>query len=87
MRGRPLLRSEGGMAGIGVANEQTFEHEIPGSGFLKLFISTQNVNLESMKQNVSPFNSEFKERVVDLEEILAPTQWDSLTVAVTVSPE
>ncbi|KAJ7900848.1 hypothetical protein B0H13DRAFT_1883251 [Mycena leptocephala] len=93
--GRPPLRSEGGIVPIGLGSERTFdfaplEGEISTSGFLKLFVSTEYLDLEWMKQSVSPFDPGFKALPVSLDVIhekLASIEWDSLTVVLTMSSE
>jgi hypothetical protein len=89
------LRSEGGIVPIGLGSERTFdfaplEGEISTFGFLKLFVSTEYLDLEWMKQSVSPFDPGFKAVPVSLDVIhekLASIEWDSLTVVLTMSSE
>jgi hypothetical protein len=78
-----------------VGCERTFdfappEGEISSSGFLKLFVSTEYLDLEWMKQSMLPFDPRFKALPVSLaviHEKLTSIGWDSLTVILTMISE
>ncbi|KAJ6548693.1 hypothetical protein B0H19DRAFT_1265495 [Mycena capillaripes] len=89
---RPPLKSEGGIVAIGAGSERTFDFALPEGeiGFIKLFMSTKNLDPERMKQVVSPFDPGFKGMLVSLDQIreqLAAGEWGSLTVVLTMSSE
>ncbi|KAJ6464713.1 hypothetical protein DFH09DRAFT_1113008 [Mycena vulgaris] len=64
-RHEPPLYRRSGTVTIGMGNERAFEFALPShseqsSGFLKMFVSTQHLDLEWIQQRISPFDPTFE---------------------------
>ncbi|KAJ7312682.1 hypothetical protein DFH08DRAFT_896463 [Mycena albidolilacea] len=95
----PLLKS-GGTATVGMGTDRAFEFKLDphlgqsqSSGFLKLFVTTEDTREVTSIQQTSPFEQGFPTNVrmiqsVDPEKQLSRvSKWDALTVALTMTAE
>ncbi|KAJ7486501.1 hypothetical protein FB451DRAFT_770989 [Mycena latifolia] len=87
----PPLRSHG-VVTIGMGGELAFLFQLPpgvssSTGFLKLFVSTEHLHLESIVQKISPFDPEFQPRrlKIDQDPFLAAKDWDTLRVTLKIT--
>jgi len=87
------LRKANGEVRIGMGGEEPFEFKLPdqktsSSGFLKLFVSTQYLNIEWIEQKLSPFDPNFG-RTGRLDggrkRVRSVAKWDTLTVKLTMT--
>jgi hypothetical protein len=87
------LRKANGEVRIGMGGEEPFEFNLPdqktsSSGFLKLFVSTQYLNIERIEQKLSPFDPSFGRtgRLDGGRKRVRPVaKWDALTVKLTMT--
>ncbi|KAJ7148500.1 caspase domain-containing protein [Mycena crocata] len=86
----PPLRNRDGTVAIGMGNERAFEFGLePGqtssAGFLKLFVSTQFLDLRWIRQ-ISPFDPKFQGtgRLRNDTELAGVPRWDALSVVLTM---
>ncbi|KAJ7122210.1 hypothetical protein C8R44DRAFT_671165 [Mycena epipterygia] len=88
--GVPPLNRRGGPIAIGMGGEPAFEFTLPknqvaSSGFLKLFVSTEALDLEWIKQD-HPLDSDFKGvGRLKLRQEEMPSKWDALRVVLTMT--
>ncbi|KAJ7209200.1 caspase domain-containing protein [Mycena pura] len=88
----PLKRSAGEVT-VGMGGEAAFQFTLPAgvskdSGFLKLFVSTQFLDLDWMEQIDSPFDAEYKGtgRLDVVREVLKQQEtWDAYKVTLTMT--
>ncbi|KAJ7464401.1 caspase domain-containing protein [Mycena latifolia] len=76
---RAPLKKNGGAVTVGVGGELAFQFALPpgekgSSGFIKLFVATTFIDLDWMKQTVSPFDRKVP-------------KWDAYTVGLIVTDE
>ncbi|KAJ7717107.1 caspase domain-containing protein [Mycena maculata] len=84
-----------GTVTVGMGSERAFEFMLPpdqphSSGFLKLFVATQHLDISWIKQNVSPFDPNFQgtPRIqAGQEPLVAIPEWDALTVVLTMTKQ
>ncbi|KAJ7148498.1 caspase domain-containing protein [Mycena crocata] len=92
---RSPLRSHGGRATVGMGGEKAFEFLLPekmtsSSGFLKLFVSTDHLNLDWIQQETSPFDQDFEgtDRLKMIRETFERIpKWDALCVLLTMTAD
>ncbi|KAJ7488197.1 hypothetical protein FB451DRAFT_733280 [Mycena latifolia] len=90
VNGTPPLAKKGGTLVIGMGGESAFEFTLPesqmsSSGFLKLFVATEPLNIERIAQDY-PLDSKFPglERLkLKLESM--PARWDALVAILTMT--
>ncbi|KAJ7694620.1 caspase domain-containing protein [Mycena rosella] len=90
---RPPLRRGGGIVTLGMGGERAFQFRLPegeasSSGFLKLFVTTEYLDLEWIRQKKSPFDPEFRPvNRMDMiqEEVTEVPKWDALHVLLTMT--
>ncbi|KAF7354737.1 putative WD repeat-containing protein C2E1P5.05 [Mycena sanguinolenta] len=85
----PLL-SDGGTVTLGMGSDRAFQFELsPGelasSGFFKLFMTDEYVDLGWIKQEMSPFEGTGRLRLSHESLDLVSMRWDALTVALTIT--
>ncbi|KAJ7083811.1 caspase domain-containing protein [Mycena epipterygia] len=93
MHVKPPLPARGGALTIGMGGERAFEFTLPpgeseSSGFLKLFVSTQYLELGWIQQPVSPFDPKYEgtPRLDGTREPMADVErWDALSVLLTMT--
>ncbi|KAJ7730023.1 hypothetical protein DFH07DRAFT_849488 [Mycena maculata] len=84
-----------GTVTISMGSERAIEFRLPpdqpySSGFLKLFVATQHLDISWIKQDVSPFDPNFKgtPRIqAGQEPLVAIPEWDALTVVLTMTKQ
>ncbi|KAF7356191.1 hypothetical protein MVEN_00950400 [Mycena venus] len=77
---------------IGMGSERAFEFmlepgEVSSCGFLKLFVTREFIDLDWIRQTVSPFSPSFQgngRRTTEKEEFDKMVTWDALTVTLTM---
>ncbi|KAJ7289161.1 caspase domain-containing protein [Mycena rebaudengoi] len=87
------LRSNGGTVTKGMGGDRAFQFALPpnvtsSSGFLKLFVSTEHLNLGWIKQDKSPFEPSFvgTGRLDAMPKPLAQaSKWDAVRVVLTMT--
>ena len=81
---------------IGMGGERAFEYtledgQVSSSGFLKLFVTKDYIDLGWMQQELSPFDQRFEGtgrlRMLDEPLNLLSTRWDALTVKLTINAQ
>ena len=82
---------------LGIGSDRAFEFalspgEVSSSGFLKLFVTDENIELGRIQQIVSPLDEQFEgtaARLRPLHESLdfGSVRWDVLTVALNITEE
>ncbi|KAF7354735.1 CASPASE-P20 domain-containing protein [Mycena sanguinolenta] len=85
----PLL-SDGGTVTLGMGSDRAFQFELsPGelasSGFFKLFVTDEYIDLGWIKQEMSPFEGTGRLRLSHESLDLVSMRWDALTVALTIT--
>ncbi|KAJ7476217.1 caspase domain-containing protein [Mycena latifolia] len=89
------LKRNGGTVTIGMGGERAFQFALPlgekkSSGFLKLFVATTFIDLDWMKQPVSPFDPKYKgidQLDMQLETLPEVPKWDALKIILTMVDE
>ncbi|KAF8146737.1 caspase domain-containing protein [Mycena galopus ATCC 62051] len=86
----PSFRARGGTITVGMRTERALEFTLPSgssssSGFLKLFVATERLNIEWIEQRVSPFHPKFKDmgRLKMGREVVVE-RWDAVKVMLTM---
>jgi hypothetical protein len=95
----PPLPSEG-MVTIGMGSERAFNFtlspgELSSCGFLKLFVTTEYINLGWIQQDLSPFDPRFEgtgrlrisHEPLDLRTTRWDARWDALMVTLTITTQ
>ncbi|KAJ7350087.1 hypothetical protein DFH08DRAFT_863521 [Mycena albidolilacea] len=89
----PLLKS-GGTATVGMGTDRAFEFKLDphlgqsqSSGFLKLFVTTEDTREVTSIQQTSPFEQGFPTNVRMIQSLSRVSKWDALTVALTMTAE
>ncbi|KAJ7694623.1 hypothetical protein B0H17DRAFT_1057312 [Mycena rosella] len=91
--GRPPLHGNSGQLTVGMGGEGAFQFWLPkgkrkSTGFFKLFVSTEYVDLGWIRQEMSPFDSRFEgtDRLFGSHEPLQRSeQWNALRVVLTMT--
>ncbi|KAJ6589856.1 hypothetical protein DFH09DRAFT_217728 [Mycena vulgaris] len=91
----PPLKRAGGIVAVGMGDGGLpFEFTLPedessSSGFLKLLVSTEYLDVELIQQQMSPFDSRFEGtvRLGMIQEKLSQAKWDALVVVLTMTSE
>jgi hypothetical protein len=89
------LRSKGGTVTKGMGRDPAYYFSLPknatsSSGFLKLFVSTERLNLGRMNQPKSPFDPTFEPTgrlSMHLEPFVDIHKWDALRVVLTMTAD
>ncbi|KAJ7464405.1 caspase domain-containing protein [Mycena latifolia] len=92
---RAPLKKNGGAVTVGMGGELAFQFALPpgekkSSGFLKLFVATTFIDLDWMKQTVSPFDPKYQgtDRLdMQLETLPEVPKWDGYSVVLTMTDE
>ncbi|KAJ7289261.1 caspase domain-containing protein [Mycena rebaudengoi] len=90
---RAPLRSRGGTVTKGMGGDRAFQFRLPknatsSSGFLKLFVSTEHLDLGWIKQEKTPFDPTFEgtgRLSMHLEPFVDKPKWDALRVVLTMT--
>ncbi|KAJ6455387.1 caspase domain-containing protein [Mycena sanguinolenta] len=87
---RSPLKSDGETVTLGMGSDRAFQFELsPGellsSGFFKLFVTDEYIDLGWIKQDTSPFESTGRLRLSHESWDLVTMRWDALTVALTIT--
>ncbi|KAJ6455380.1 caspase domain-containing protein [Mycena sanguinolenta] len=85
----PLL-SDGGMATLGMGSDSAFHFEpspgeLSSSGFFKLFVTDEYIDLGWIKQGISPFEGPGRLRLAHESLDLVSTRWNALTVTLSIT--
>ncbi|KAJ6614145.1 caspase domain-containing protein [Mycena sp. CBHHK59/15] len=90
---RAPLRASGGTVTIGMGGERAFEfslgpHETSSSGFIKVFVTTEFIDLGWIEQEMSPFDPKFEgtgRLEMRREPFVKVPTWDALHVVLTMT--
>ncbi|KAF7354732.1 ICE-like protease (Caspase) p20 domain protein [Mycena sanguinolenta] len=89
----PVPLRSGKTVTLGMGSDRAFQFEVPpgkllSSGYLKLLVTNEYIDLDWMRQDLSPFDPQFQGsgRVRPLQEPLdtLSTSWDAATVELTI---